>query len=490
MSFASLHFLVFFPIAVALYFATPGKWRWATLLALSYYFYGSWRVEYLFLLMAGTLVDYLAALGMAGSKTIGRRRAFFAVSLTLNLGVLFFFKYYSFVSESLRSVLAPLGVDPGPTTFHPLLPIGISFFTFQILSYSIEVYKGRCPAERHLGKFALYVAFFPQLVAGPIERPQTLLPQLGVVHTFKGRRVVSGLTRMAWGFFLKLVIADRLALVVNDVYNNPEGQTAGTIILATYLFALQMYADFAGYTDIAIGAARVMGYDLMENFRRPYFATSITDFWRRWHISMSTWFHDYVFQPLGGARKGRGRALGNVVIVFVLSGLWHGAAWTYVLSGLSFATFFLFGHLTRKARNALWEYLNRKAGELGPSAGSAVQAMRPWVARIITFNLVCTAFLFFRANNVKDALGFLRTIAAGAGGFRAAIPVIGNYELAIAVAALMVVGAHHMIEQTTRVDDLLDAQPRWVRWSAFYAIATVTIVLGHFGTQPFIYFQF
>jgi alginate O-acetyltransferase complex protein AlgI len=490
MSFASLHFLIFFPIAVALYFATPGKWRWATLLALSYYFYGSWRVEYLFLLMAGTLIDYGCALGMAASRTLGRRRAFFAISLSLNLGVLFFFKYYSFFSETLRTLLAPFGVAPGPSSFHPLLPVGISFFTFQILAYSIDVYKGRCPAERHLGKFALYVAFFPQLVAGPIERPQALLPQLDQVKKFDGHRVISGLTRMAWGFFLKLVIADRVAVVVSDVYNNPNGQTAASIILATYLFAFQIYADFAGYTDIAIGSARVMGFDLMENFRRPYLATSITDFWRRWHISMSTWFHDYVFQPLGGARKGRARAVANIMIVFVLSGLWHGAAWTYVVSGLLFAAFFLFGHLTRRARNGLWDQAIQQCAALSPTVGHALRAFRPWLARVIVFNLVCCVFIFFRANSVSDAAGFLKTVIQGAGGYTGYMPTIGAYELMVALGALLVLGGHHMIERTTRVDDLLTAQPRWVRWGAFYGIATTTILFGNFGTQPFIYFQF
>jgi alginate O-acetyltransferase complex protein AlgI len=460
------------------------------LLALSYYFYGSWRVEYLFLLMAGTLIDYAAALGMAASRTLRTRRAFLALSLTFNLGVLFFFKYYSFFSESLRSLLAPLGVTAGPSTFHPLLPVGISFFTFQILAYAIDVYRGRCQAERHLGKFALYVSFFPQLVAGPIERPQALLPQLDRVHRFEGRRVVSGLTRMAWGFFLKLVVADRLAIVVNDVFNHPGGQPAGTIMLATYLFAFQLYADFAGYTDIAIGSARIMGFDLMENFRRPYFATSISDFWRRWHISLSTWFHDYVFQPLGGARKGRSRALANIMIVFILSGLWHGAAWTYIASGCLFATFFLFGHLTRKQRSALWDRVIRMAARSSPAAGGGVLAIRPWIARLVTFNLVCTVFVFFRANTIADAIGFMRTIIHGVGGFAARVPALGTYEVGVAAIAVSVVVLHHAVDRIAPVDDMIMAQPRWVRWAAFYSIATLTILLGHFGTQPFIYFQF
>jgi alginate O-acetyltransferase complex protein AlgI len=483
MSFASLHFLFFFPIAVSLYFATPMKWRWATLLALSYYFYGSWRVEYLFLIIGSTLIDYFAALGMEASRTQRGRKSFLAMSLAGNLGILFSFKYYNFFSEALRAVLAPLGVEPGPSSFHPLLPVGISFITFQALAYTIEVYNRRSPAERHLGRFALYIAFFPQLVAGPIERPQSLIPQFSRVHTFDGARVISGLTRMAWGFFQKLVIADRLALVVNDVYNNPGGQSAGSIILATYFFAFQLYADFAGYTDIAIGGARVMGFELMENFRRPYFATSISDFWRRWHISMSTWFHDYVFKPLGGARKGRTRALMNVMIVFILSGLWHGAAWTYVMSGCLFAIFFLFGHLTRDWRGDMWDAARRTFGDVVPIA-------RPWIARVVTFNFVCVAFLFFRANTLPDAFRFVGTIMNGAGGFIARAPIIGSYEAAIAAAAILLLFSHHMVERRAPLDDVLMAQPQWVRWAAFYGIATLTILLGNFGAQPFIYFQF
>jgi alginate O-acetyltransferase complex protein AlgI len=276
--FNSLEFVVFFPLAVALYFLTPGKYRWAILLVLSYYFYASWRVEYVILLAGSTLVDYGAALGMGRARTPTARKAFLALSLSTNLGALFFFKYFAFISESIHTLLTPLGISPGVSSFHPLLPVGISFYTFQTLAYSLEVYWGRQKPERHLGKFALYVSFFPQLVAGPIERPGRLLPQFDTVHRFVGRRVVSGLTRMAWGFFQKLVIADRLAIAVNQVYNHPEGQSAGAILLATYLFAFQLYADFSGYTDIARGAARVMGYELMPNFRRPYFATSITDF--------------------------------------------------------------------------------------------------------------------------------------------------------------------------------------------------------------------
>lgn len=491
MLFNSLHFVAFFPIATGLYFATPGRHRWAVLLALSYYFYASWRVEYVFLLAGSTLVDYGAALGMGRSRTALRRKLFLALSLSTNLGVLFFFKYFTFVSETIHAVLSPLGLSPGVASFHPLLPVGISFYTFQTLAYALEVYWGRQEPERHLGRFALYVSFFPQLVAGPIERPGRLLPQLRTVHRFVGRRVVSGLTRMGWGFFQKLVIADRLALAVNDIYNNPQGQTTGTILLGTYLFAFQLYADFAGYTDIARGTARVMGYELMVNFRRPFFATSISDFWRRWHISMTTWFRDYLFKPLGGARKGRVRALWNIVAVFFLSGLWHGAAWTYVVSGLLFAAFFLVGHVTRDRRNAAWQKVERWAAAVDPRLGPTVGRLRPWLARILTFHLVCIAFLFFRANTIGDALYFVRTL-----GGRVGEPVpapslaLEPYQLALALAAILTLLAVNIMERDRDLDEKLLLQPRWIRWGTLYGVSLATLMFGHFGAQPFIYFQF
>ena len=321
MLFNSFEYFLFFPIVAMLYFGVPQRLRWVLLLAASYFFYMCWKPGYLLLIVASTLVDYWAGLGIGRATSVSGKRGYLAVSLTANLGLLFFFKYYNFFSDSLREFSRLWGgtLDIPHSDF--LLPVGISFYTFQTLSYTIEVYRGNKEPERHLGIFALYVAFFPQLVAGPIERAQRLLPQFREKHEFVYDRVVSGLKLIAWGLFKKVVIADRLAGVVDVVYGNVDAHSGPAFVVATVAFAFQIFCDFSGYTDIAIGSARVMGFELMTNFRRPYFAASIPDFWRRWHISLSTWFRDYVYVPLGGSRVSRSRWYGNLFIVFLVSGL-------------------------------------------------------------------------------------------------------------------------------------------------------------------------
>ena len=330
MLFHSFAYFTFFPCVVALYFAIPPRHRWALLLAASYYFYAAWKPEYLLLIVASTLVDYLVGLGLGRHREPRVRRWLLAASLILNLGLLGVFKYADFFGQSLAGLARALGGGRNIPALNLLLPVGISFYTFQTLSYTIDVYRGEREPERHLGRFALYVSFFPQLVAGPIERSTHLLPELRAARPFDLDRVLSGLLLFAWGLFKKLVIADRAAAFVDAVYADPERFQGPTIIVATYLFAFQIYADFSGYSDMAVGSARVMGIELMENFDRPYAARSITDFWRRWHISLSTWFRDYLYIPLGGNRVVPRRRLFNVLVVFVLSGLWHGASWTFV----------------------------------------------------------------------------------------------------------------------------------------------------------------
>ena len=302
MLFNSLQFLAFFPVVVAVYFAMPKRLRWAFLLAASYYFYMCWKPEYVLLIWASTAVDYIAGLQMSKAINKSSRRAWLALSLSTNLGILFSFKYWNFFSENVRDLLGRMDVTAGIPEFDLLLPVGISFYTFQTLSYSVDVYRGRLEPERHLGRFALYVAFFPQLVAGPIERASRLLPQFWQDIDFDYDRMGSGLRQMTWGMFKKVVVADRLAIYVDSVYSDPSAHQGLPVVAATYFFAFQIYCDFSGYSDIAIGAARVLGFDLMENFKRPYFARSVSDFWRRWHISLSTWFRDYVYIPLGGSR--------------------------------------------------------------------------------------------------------------------------------------------------------------------------------------------
>ena len=333
MTFNSWQFLIFLPVVVLLYWIVPNKFRWILLLIASYIFYLFWNVKLIFLILFTTGISYISAILINKSKNDKIKKLWLIITLISCLGVLFFFKYFTFIANSIIDLIN-LGSNNIPQlTFSLLLPVGISFYTFQTLSYVIDVYRGKINPEYHLGYYALYVVYFPQLVAGPIERPENLLPQLRQERTFDSNDLFTGLRISIVGFFKKVVIADTVAIVVNSVYNNLGYANGITIIIATVLFAIQIYCDFSGYTDIAIGVARMMGIKLNDNFNQPYLATSIRDFWKRWHISLTSWFTDYVYIPLGGSRCKFYRWAINVMIVFLLSGLWHGAAWTFVIWG-------------------------------------------------------------------------------------------------------------------------------------------------------------
>ncbi|MEO5585122.1 MAG: MBOAT family O-acyltransferase, partial [Flavobacteriales bacterium] len=332
MLFNSTEFLVFFPVVVGLFFALPHKWRWLLLLVASCVFYMAFVPVYILILGFTIAVDYFAGILIEQARGSTRKR-WLVISIFANVGVLAIFKYYAFLTGNLEAFLASVGVVRHFPDLGILLPIGLSFHTFQSLSYTIEVYRGHVPAERRFGIFALYVMFFPQLVAGPIERPQSLLPQFHARRPFNMDDLTWGLVKMAYGFFKKVVVADRLALFVDPVYADLGSRNSFTILVATVFFAIQIYCDFSGYSDIAIGAARVMGFRLMENFRRPYLAASVSEFWSRWHISLSSWFRDYLYIPLGGNRVLKWRWYYNLMITFLVSGLWHGANWTYVIWG-------------------------------------------------------------------------------------------------------------------------------------------------------------
>jgi D-alanyl-lipoteichoic acid acyltransferase DltB (MBOAT superfamily) len=480
MLFNSAEFLIFFPLVVMLFFATPHRYRWILLLAASYYFYMSWKVEYALLIGASTLVSFYAARQMGRLPDQRQRRKFLVLSLCFNLGVLFGFKYFNFFNDSARAVFDRFNLFYGVPAFRALLPVGISFYTFQALSYVIDVYRGEKEPEAHLGIFALYVSFFPQLVAGPIERSVRLLPQFHEVQRFNSARIADGLKLMAWGFFKKLVIADRVALLVDSVYNDPTQHTSIPLILATYFFAFQIYCDFSGYSDIAIGAARVMGYDLMENFNRPYFAKSIAEFWRRWHISLSTWFRDYLYIPLGGNRVSRARWYLNLMIVFVVSGLWHGAAWTFVVWGALHGLYLVLSLSTVGIRE-------RVEAALGfgrhPTLAKGVRVF-------MTFNLVCFAWIFFRANSISDAFYIAGHLFSGIelqAGYGLGL---GPYQLALALLAILVMELGHLLQRRGSVAAYLNARPVWVRWAAYYGLVLATLLFGRLGVTEFIYFQF
>lgn len=492
MLFNSLAFVVFFPTVVALYFASPNRWRWAVLLAASYWFYGTWRPEYLLLLMASTGVDYWAGLRIAGAATASRRKAWLVVSLVSNLGMLGYFKYAAFLSDAVQSVATPLGIVLNEVpAFDPLLPVGISFYTFQTLAYSIDVYRGDIVPERHLGRFALYVAFFPQLVAGPIERAGRLLPQFTREHRFHGGRVVSGLTRMGWGFFQKLVIADRLAPYVNEVFAGSHPQTAGTVLLASYFFYFQIYADFSGYTDIAIGAARVMGFELMENFDRAYLSRSLSELWRRWHISLMSWFRDYLLRPLGWSRPGKAKWMRNILIVFVVSGLWHGAAWTFLVWGAACAFLVIVGDSTRRRRDRVWARWQAAVERRRPGSGRLLERARAVWACVFVYHLMALTLILFRAPSLPRALEMYGTLLGSPGTLFSipALPLL-DWELVLAVAAVVLFLVVDGFGRTFRWPERFAVQPRWVRWSVAYALLLAVLMFGEFNLVEFYYFRF
>lgn len=481
MLFNSAEFLIFFPIVVALFFATPHRYRWALLLVASYYFYIAWKAEYVVLIFISTLVDYFAGRQMATIDDRARRKKYLILSLGIHLSILFAFKYFNFFNDSLRSVFTSLDLTYPVPAFQALLPVGISFYTFKSLSYIIDIYRGVKQPETHLGIFALYVSFFPQLISGPIDRSERMIPQLKRTQGWDWGRVGDGLRRMAWGYFKKLVIADRLAVLVNTVYDAPGDFTGVPLILATYFYAFQIYCDFSGYSDIAIGAARVMGYDLTENFQRPYFARSIGEFWRRWHITLSTWFRDYLYIPLGGNRVAEGRRAFNLMVVFLVSGLWHGAAWTFVIWGGLHGLYLVTSQVTARWRARLAERLHF---ERFPRLTGALSLF-------ITFNLVTFSWIFFRANSLSDALYIATHLFQGlelqAGyGFG-----LGLYDLAIAVLAIVVLEWSHVFEHRTNTIWTYQRNwPRWLRWAADYALVFGILLFGRMGVTEFIYFQF
>ncbi|HZW03607.1 MAG TPA: MBOAT family protein [Anaerolineaceae bacterium] len=481
MLFNSAEFLIFFPIVVALFFALPQRYRWVLLLAASYYFYIAWKAEYVVLIMLSTLVDYFAGRQMAQIADRSRRKKYLILSLGIHLSILFAFKYFNFFSDSLRALFTSLELTYPVPVFRALLPVGISFYTFKSLSYIIDIYRGIKQPETHLGIFALYVSFFPQLISGPIDRSERMIPQLKRAQFWDWARIGEGLRRMGWGYFKKLVIADRLAVLVNTVYDSPGDFTGVPLILATYFFAFQIYCDFSGYSDIAIGAARVMGYDLTENFQRPYFSRSIGEFWRRWHITLSTWFRDYLYIPLGGNRVSDGRKAANLMIVFLVSGLWHGAAWTFVIWGGLHGLYLVTSQATARWRAGLAERLHL----------ARFSRLTGALSLLITFHLVTFAWIFFRANSLGDALyiaGHLFTGLELQAGYGFGL---GLYDLAIVLLAILVMEGSHLFEHRTgAVWTYLRSWPRWLRWATDYALIFAVLLFGRMGVTEFIYFQF
>ena len=490
MVFNSLEFLIFYPAVLLMYFLAPQKWRWVLLLAASYYFYLSWNVELVFLIVFTTAVSYVSALVIEKKRDGTVARLCLCATLVVSLGILFFYKYFDFLAGSVTAVANRFGAGWAPFSLGLMLPVGISFYTFQTLSYVIDVYRGDLPAERHFGYYALYVSFFPQLVAGPIERPENLLPQLRADHKFSRDDTAAGLRLMLTGFFKKIAVADLCAAYVVPVFSEPEHANGMSVILAAVLFAFQIYGDFAGYTDIAIGCARVMGIKLMKNFDRPYTAESIKEFWARWHISLSSWFRDYLYIPLGGNRCSKARHLCNLMTVFLVSGLWHGAAWTYVIWGALHGFYQVVGILTKKLRAGIYDRL--RIDRSSPAA-------RLW-RQGVTFVLVTFAWIFFRANSISD-IGTLLARLFGAwtfGGNIAAACGIMGLTLPGAAACISAITAMCLLDKYGEYDAPVHSETRTHRLltaakyaSLIWAIAFAWLILldGDVASS-FIYFQF
>ncbi len=487
MLFNSFDFFVFFPVVTILFFLLPHKFRWFLLLAASCYFYMYFIPAYILILFFTIIIDYFAGIYLEDTLDAKRKKFYLTCSIIANVGVLAVFKYYNFFLDNINETSTFFSGHPTALRYLGIaLPIGLSFHTFQAMSYTFEVYYGRQKAERHFGIYALYVMFYPQLVAGPIERPQNVIHQFYEKKYFDYSRVAEGLQMMLWGFFKKVVIADNLSVMVNQAYDDPSQQSGMTLLLASYFFAIQIYCDFSGYSDIAIGAARVMGFNLMENFRTPYVSKSISEFWSRWHISLSTWFRDYLYIPLGGNRVSKSRWIMNLLIVFMVSGIWHGANWTYVIWGALHGLYLVFAI-----------FKNQWLDRLGLSQKLESSKLVSIVNVVLTFHLALFAWIFFRATSVADAFTVIREIAHTHLSFNelknsflvfAKNPGnLGRLWFFIGILLVFLWSDPKMDKIAKR--RIVIPYP-FLKYSLYSLILASIILFGFFGEVQFIYFQF
>ncbi len=485
MLFNSFEFLLFFPIVTIIYFLLPNKVRWLHLLVASCVFYMAFIPIYILILFITIIIDYIAGI-MIENSAGASRKAYLVMSIIANVGVLAVFKYYNFLAFNIDHALHLANSGAYVPLLRIILPIGLSFHTFQAMSYTIEVYRGNQKAERHMGIYALYVMFYPQLVAGPIERPQNLLHQFHEYHAFDYDDAVSGLRQMMWGMIKKVVIADRLAMVVDTVYNDPRHNSGIGLAIATILFAFQIFADFSGYSDIAIGAARVMGFKLMTNFNNPYHSKSISEFWRRWHISLSTWFNDYLFTPLTISFRNLGiyAVMLAAIITFLTSGLWHGAAWKYIVWGGLHGLAIAYETFTKKTRKKIFK-------KMPPAVGNII-------GTVFTFGYVCFSYVFFRAHNLNDAFYIISKICLIPS---EAVHVFAIKKIAfLNLPALYILGICFLLiglmelalyaAAKTQLAVTFAKKPLYLRWALYYAGPIIIYYFGVFEKHEFIYFQF
>jgi D-alanyl-lipoteichoic acid acyltransferase DltB (MBOAT superfamily) len=486
MLFNSISFLIFFPVVILINFILPKKVRNLWLLFASYYFYMSWNVKYGLLIALSTVITYVSSLLIEGCAAGWKRKTAFVFCICSNLGILFFFKYFTWILGNINQITHHTYELP----FTILLPVGISFYTFQALGYTIDVYQGKLKAERNFINYALFVSFFPQLVAGPIERSTNLLKQFRQQEDFNPDHVTRGLQIMLWGFFEKMVIADNLALLVDQVYQNWQDYSGSILLLATVLFTIQIYCDFGGYSHIAIGAAKVLNVDLMDNFHQPLFANRIQDLWRRWHISMSTWFKDYVYIPLGGSRCSRFRKNCNIMITFLISGLWHGASWHYVVWGGLHGAYQVISSYLEPVQKGFCHALRLDY------RGKCYRTLQ----QVVTFFLFVFSLIFFRASGVSEALQIFRQIgtnfAAGdlISGQLLQIGLSSAQWLLVLPAILLLFAVDACHEKGIRLNEQLQKRPLAIRWGAYYFLILYLLlsILQTFGRSAatFLYFQF
>ncbi len=482
MLFNSIDFALFLPLVFAVYWSINGKnikWQNLLLLIASYVFYGWWQWKFLLLIAFSSVADYLVGGALGRTNDPGRRKVLLWLSLAVNLGLLGFFKYYNFFLENFASAFTLFGRDISGRALSIVLPVGISFYTFQTLSYTIDVYRRKLEPCTDFVAFATYVSFFPQLVAGPIERATNLLPQFLRRREFTYDRATDGMRQILWGLVKKVLIADQAALHVNYIFDNSADLSGSALLLGAVLFAFQIYGDFSGYSDIAIGTARLFGFDLMQNFAYPYFSRDIAEFWRRWHVSLSTWFRDYLYFPLGGSRGGTAMRVRNTFIIFIVSGFWHGANWTFIVWGLLNALYFLpLLLLKRNRRN-----LDVVAGD------RSLPTWRELSSMLVTFGLTVIAWVFFRAESVTDALTYLGGIGSSS---LLAIPnVPKKIRIAILLLAILVFLLTEWVgrRDAYAIERLGLSAPRPLRWFVYSVLFTLVLYFGE-TEATFIYFQF
>jgi len=486
LNFNSLIYLCFLALNVILYYILPPKIRNYQLLAASYLFYMCWSPKYSLLMLLSTLITYVCGL-LVDRSALGKRKLWLVLSFVSNLAILFFFKYFNFTADIITRTLNFVGLHLQPTTLNVLLPVGISFYTFQALGYTVDVYRKDIQAERNFADYALFVSFFPQLVAGPIERSGNMFHQLKEYHPFRLENIRDGILPILWGLFKKMVLADNLAVAVNTVYNAPGEHSGGEFIIATLAFAIQIYCDFSAYSDIARGSAKMMGFDLMKNFHCPYLAVSIQDFWRRWHISLSSWFKDYLYFPLGGSRCSKAHHLLNIMIVFTVSGLWHGAALTFVIWGILNGLYQVVSKLLDPLRKKLFTLLHIRDG------AGWLHILRV----LITFCLTCIAWIFFRANTLSDALHILHAILGTVKhgfivDFSTSFSLSAYALLMVLVCTVVLLVADWFISEK----DLAGKINQYVvpRYAVYFILIAVILLFGSYGAgydpQDFVYFQF